>query len=172
MALINCPECGKKISDKAHNCPNCGYPVENDFANKTKYDITIISFGSDHNKIIKTMRFLREILNISLTEVAYIQKNLPYKIFSDISDCEVNKIKKSLLELGCKIIISQHIGETLTSDNNKITNYYENENKVKCPRCGSTQVAVGQRGYSFITGFFGSNKTVNRCGKCGFSWKP
>lgn len=25
MALIQCPECGKEISDKAKNCPNCGY---------------------------------------------------------------------------------------------------------------------------------------------------
>ena len=161
MALINCPECGKQISDKAHNCPNCGYPLENNFANEIRYDITIISFSLDHNKTIKTIRYLRESLNLSLTEATYIQKNLPYKIF-----------KKSLLELDCKINVSQHTGETLTSDNNKITNYYENENKVKCPRCGSTQVAIGQRGYSFITGFLGSNKTVNRCGKCGFNWKP
>ena len=27
MALINCPECGKQISDKAAACPNCGAPV-------------------------------------------------------------------------------------------------------------------------------------------------
>lgn len=27
MALINCPECGKEISDKAASCPNCGYEV-------------------------------------------------------------------------------------------------------------------------------------------------
>lgn len=27
MALINCPECGKEISDKAANCPNCGCPI-------------------------------------------------------------------------------------------------------------------------------------------------
>ena len=27
MALINCPECGKEISDKATNCPHCGYPI-------------------------------------------------------------------------------------------------------------------------------------------------
>lgn len=27
MALINCPECGKEISDSAMNCPNCGYPI-------------------------------------------------------------------------------------------------------------------------------------------------
>lgn len=27
MALINCPECGKEISDKAIACINCGFPV-------------------------------------------------------------------------------------------------------------------------------------------------
>ena len=27
MALINCPECGKEISDQAISCPNCGYRV-------------------------------------------------------------------------------------------------------------------------------------------------
>ncbi len=26
MALINCPECGKKISDESNACPHCGYP--------------------------------------------------------------------------------------------------------------------------------------------------
>lgn len=28
MALFNCSECGKEISDKAGNCPNCGCPVQ------------------------------------------------------------------------------------------------------------------------------------------------
>jgi len=28
MSLINCPECGKQISDKAKSCPNCGFPIE------------------------------------------------------------------------------------------------------------------------------------------------
>lgn len=28
MALINCPECGKEVSDKARICINCGYPIE------------------------------------------------------------------------------------------------------------------------------------------------
>ena len=27
MALINCPECNKEISDKANICINCGYPI-------------------------------------------------------------------------------------------------------------------------------------------------
>ena len=28
MALINCPECQKSISDKAEFCPHCGLPAE------------------------------------------------------------------------------------------------------------------------------------------------
>lgn len=27
MALINCPECGKSISNKAAACPHCGNPI-------------------------------------------------------------------------------------------------------------------------------------------------
>lgn len=46
------------------------------------------------------------------------------------------------------------------------------ENTPKCPMCGSTNITTGQRGYSFWTGFLGSNKTVNRCSNCGHTWKP
>lgn len=28
MALINCPECGKEISDKAKQCMQCGFPID------------------------------------------------------------------------------------------------------------------------------------------------
>ena len=28
MSLINCPECGKEISDLAGKCPNCGFPIK------------------------------------------------------------------------------------------------------------------------------------------------
>ena len=27
MALINCPECGSRVSDAAGACPNCGHPL-------------------------------------------------------------------------------------------------------------------------------------------------
>jgi predicted amidophosphoribosyltransferase len=27
MALIQCPECGKSVSDLAPACPNCGVPI-------------------------------------------------------------------------------------------------------------------------------------------------
>lgn len=28
MALIQCPECGKTLSDQAEKCPDCGYPIK------------------------------------------------------------------------------------------------------------------------------------------------
>jgi hypothetical protein len=41
MALINCPECKKEISDKTFKCPNCGVVI-----NKPKRGITGIVFKS------------------------------------------------------------------------------------------------------------------------------
>lgn len=48
----------------------------------------------------------------------------------------------------------------------------EDLNKVKCPKCGSTNITAGQRGYSLVWGFAGSGSTVNRCANCGHKWKP
>lgn len=36
MALIECPECHKEISDKALACPHCGYPIKQE-NNKDEY---------------------------------------------------------------------------------------------------------------------------------------
>ena len=33
MAMINCPECNKEISNKAFVCPDCGYPLSNNISN-------------------------------------------------------------------------------------------------------------------------------------------
>ena len=30
MALINCPECGRQVSDSAPQCPGCGYKISQD----------------------------------------------------------------------------------------------------------------------------------------------
>lgn len=50
--------------------------------------------------------------------------------------------------------------------------YLAHKDEPKCPKCGSTSITAGQRGYSLITGFIGSGKTVNRCANCGYKWKP
>lgn len=47
-----------------------------------------------------------------------------------------------------------------------------NSAPLRCPKCNSTQVSIGQRGFTITTGFLGSNKTMNRCGNCGYKWYP
>lgn len=174
MALINCPECNKQISDKAYACPHCGYPISIKNSNDDKYDVTFISFSQNNDYKIKTIKYLRELLNLSLSDAVNIGNNAPCVILKNISFDKMKKVEKTFSELDCKIEISQSQNniEKSNSDNDKVNDYYENENILRCPRCGSTNVAIGQRGYSLVTGFWGSNKTVNRCGKCGYSWKP
>lgn len=48
----------------------------------------------------------------------------------------------------------------------------EAEEPVKCPKCNSTQITTGSRGFSIVTGFIGAGNTVNRCAKCGYKWTP
>lgn len=46
------------------------------------------------------------------------------------------------------------------------------QNKVTCPKCGSTDISSGTRGFSIVTGFVGSGSPRNVCLKCGYKWKP
>lgn len=42
----------------------------------------------------------------------------------------------------------------------------------KCPNCGSASITAGQRGYTLLTGMYGSMDTVNYCMSCGHKWEP
>lgn len=46
------------------------------------------------------------------------------------------------------------------------------DNTVKCPRCGCTDIGVTNRGHSLVWGFIGSREARNVCKKCGHTWKP
>lgn len=172
MALINCPECNRQISNFAKSCPHCGFPLDNDNFCRG-YDVIITHIQGQDN-VLRTIRFLRNTKKLGLAEAKKITDTLPQKIFTNISAQNAEKIKNTLIQFGNNIDI---IETTSSHDNQEgnanISNYFIAESKpLTCPRCGSTAITTGQRGYSFLTGFLGSNKTVNRCGKCGYSWKP
>lgn len=48
----------------------------------------------------------------------------------------------------------------------------EEENTIHCPKCDSTAITTGARGVNNFWGLLGASKTVNRCGNCGYTWKP
>lgn len=47
MALLNCPECHKEISDKSKSCPNCGFPMEEI---KFHESLNAMEFEEDRNE--------------------------------------------------------------------------------------------------------------------------
>jgi hypothetical protein len=46
------------------------------------------------------------------------------------------------------------------------------DDKVACPRCGSTQIHAEKRGWNLWTGFIGSGSVVLTCLKCSHRFKP
>lgn len=92
MALINCSECGKEISDKAKNCPHCGAPIGS-LTNETPSELEKIGkianelkdksfdvFSQSTNKISdKISLFLKE--NASLLTRLAVALGIVYVIF-------------------------------------------------------------------------------------------
>ncbi len=81
MALINCPECNKEISDKASSCPNCGYPI-----------------ASQESLFAETQSSMDSILQ----EIYSIYPNNKIAAIKELHKCTGNKIDE------CKIIIDSY----------------------------------------------------------------
>ena len=76
MALINCPRCGKQISDKANKCPHCGFlSTLSSGQNERKNPQTSLSFHdakSDRNKWLKHPFILYCIIPSIIIVVGYL----------------------------------------------------------------------------------------------------
>lgn len=128
---------------------------------------------------LQVIRFVREISTPKrgLAEAKEIVDNLPKTIISSVSRVDGQSVVSKLAEIGCIARLEKSQGNTYTDgavdgSNVKSTFLFTKDQPIKCPICGSTAVTTTSRGYSLLTGFIGSNKTANRCGKCGHTWKP
>ena len=66
------------------------------------------------------------------------------------------------------------INEPIPQPTQKIAYDFEkkNDDTVRCPQCGSTQIHSGARGHSIVSGWLGSGKVMITCLKCGHKWDP
>lgn len=66
------------------------------------------------------------------------------------------------------------INEPIPQPTQKIAYDFEkkNDDTVRCPQCGSTQIHSGARGHSIVSGWLGSSKVMITCLKCGHKWDP
>lgn len=84
----------------------------------------------------------------------------------DLYNAMVELKKNDIIEYNLKMSQFRNQVEQQKSSKTK------SANTIKCPKCGSTNISTGARGYSIVTGFWGSGQTVNRCANCGHKWKP
>lgn len=95
MALINCPECNKEISDKAVSCPNCGYPMKTDESksaysyNGQQYDISQIQWLLEQGEPIKEIKEFRILTGAGLAEAKNAIDNLPRLSAQEVENLEI-----------------------------------------------------------------------------------
>lgn len=183
MAIIKCIECGHDVSTHADKCPNCGCPISVivEGADNSRKIVDIILEDAGVKKL-ETIRFIREMSNPKrgLAEAKDIVDNLPKTIVQSIDIKLGKEIVSKLSQMGCTARIEESNGGDLENEIDRkereerieSTYLFSKDKPLKCPRCGSSAVTTGSRGYSLVWGFLGSNKTVNRCGKCGHTWNP
>lgn len=174
MALIKCPDCGNNISDKSEMCIYCGYPLAKE---KLIELYNVIYLGMSYipyEKKIALINILGHLCKSDRISAYDIVKLDNYTIIKSVTKSNAEWIVGVLQQYKCNTKIEQSKDSEASDQDQMISSYINNNGgcTIICPRCGSNSVTTGQRGFSLLTGFLGSNKTVNRCGKCGYSWKP
>lgn len=187
MSKIICPECKSVINFLSDTCPKCGFPVQKTLITNKITDTehificpkcAYIHFSSSiypfplpikceycDSNIIQTNENNEELFNLSIStttenefaeQTISIAKKYGNNQFSEEAyNYRLQKLHKEVEEL------------TFKREQSK-----QQQNVPKCPKCGSTAIMAGQRGFNLLTGFLGSNKTVNRCANCGHTWEP
>lgn len=165
MAIIQCPECGGKVSSEAPACIHCGYPLQEHTPASASKKVIIQSMSLESK--IGIIRVVREETGLGLADAkSLVEQSLPVVIKDGLTDSHANDIARKLNDAGADAKVCN------SSEPISFASASKDKDIIVCPRCGSTQYHAGTRGFSLITGFIGSGKTVLTCLKCGHRWKP
>lgn len=167
MALIKCPECGNEVSDKAPACIHCGYPLQEQQPENQYYRVTLPLLTEIKQKAATAARITADIQKAQLYEVTDLLLRGKQVVVQDgLSFAQAKIVEQKFLDVGIQptITLSNKDIETITCKENAFI--------ISCPKCGSKEYHAGARGFSLVTGFVGSGKTVLTCLKCGHRWKP
>lgn len=155
MALINCPECGKEVSDKAIQCIHCGYPLQTNSVdnnvcnvNGVEYDLSFIKDYALNNDSITSKE--RELVIKQIQKLTNLRH--PEKLY-----CEVMVNKK---------IPKVYTGQTIQKQSNNV---------LRCPNCKSTdikKITTSNRMTSIALVGIASGKIGKQyeCKNCKYKW--
>ena len=152
MGLINCPECGKEISNKSETCIHCGYPLVNYICNINGIEYNLKDELSmalvNNNDWIKAIGSLRRKTSLTLSD------------------------GKELIEIirNTKSIPEKFEPKYPLEDRSKYEN--ESSNIITCPYCHSANTkkisAMSKAGSVALFGIFSQKvKKQWHCNGCG-----
>lgn len=126
-------------------------------------DINICIIDEKKHDLARTKDRLLSLTEDDKEQIGKIGRDLAYQVGS-ISVSAGVELANIILKTG--EVPKTYDGSHLTICSAK------DDDQVRCPKCTSTAITTGARGYSMVWGFIGSGKTVNRCAKCGHKWEP
>lgn len=133
-------------------CPECGKEISNK-------SVSCIHCGYPLNKTKILPDCVNEDELRSYIEIGEVQSGIYLQKTIGCNQYEArNILKKYMLENNLRFNIKSPPPRTSIG--------------LICPHCHSSSVSTGARGANGFFGFIGASKTVNRCGKCGYTWKP
>lgn len=175
MALINCPECGKEISDTCESCIHCGYKLSNDSDPKVKQS------GKKKISIIAILLIVIAIIGVIITSILIVnsvqEKNrieqekqeqiLAQEEEEKLKQAEIEAHKLTYEETVCYYAI-EYFKTTLKNPNSLqihdiqispslLTDDLYDEEKDKDPNRRYSEYAI-YLDYSAQNGFGGSNR--------------
>lgn len=172
MALINCPECNKEISDKATVCPNCGYPIQkqsfNSKPSSTKVNICP-KCGHIWGKYEKCQDCGTKLIDCNI-------------LFDDYKNMDVIESWEFKQELYKKYVIGSPefdkvLFDKIYKEGQDLCNAYKaslsipSEPKVTCPYCKSTNTkkisSMAKAANIAMFGIFGNKRKYQwHCNNC------
>lgn len=134
MALINCPECGKQISDKAESCPNCGYRIESTIEEKNEIPPTIKQEAKEIDKKISICYAIVAVL-VVLLFVCVGYSNSEYVMYPFIAAFILMYVVVKSMKIKKANTLGEWNDQYETEENGKVT-------ATICPRCGSNDINI------------------------------
>lgn len=133
-----------KIEDNETVCPHCGNALVNEEITKSDFEKYLL-YTDNNPKVVHALMEL------------YKNDPIEYQI-------KINQLKLQY-EQQKEVKKQQKIQQQSQSPT-------PSEPKLTCPKCGSSNITEGTKGFSLTTGFIGSGNFRYVCKNCGNKWKP
>ncbi|MCU6748010.1 zinc ribbon domain-containing protein [Faecalicatena acetigenes] len=168
MALINCPECGKEISEKAHICPNCGCPSSEWKSKNLNKELEEFFYDENGERLVS-----EEIEEIILNVLCKYNEDEKIKMIQELQEktgydlAETTEIVDRYISNQNKRIYNDFNADFVELEVEKkpfcgIYRYgmFGKKTEIYCPRCGSANCSYYQE-QKFIPGKTKTRYTAN-----------